>query len=636
MKPNEIVPSGPLRLLFVGRWEKWIFAAAAVACLCLFGASLARSPYSETPDDLLRKAQDVAARIKQATPPETLSGLPARRDLRGLLHDANTRIDPALFPMAELARPNSDPKVRRSQPKLLAPLDVRALAGFGAIAISERDLGRERFETGRSGGLQAMFAKSEQKTFAPEWQGDYDPNEIAAPSAPSGNPATYGAAVQNPMFSGNQEGASFPVRTNRQSRSRRSANRPQPKPNKAKAPIALEPEKFALAVPAGAKLEGRYWVALVGLIPVREQDYEFHRALRDASKTYASDAPLYLYCDVERAELAPNGRWGEFELLDMDQAADDIAYWAAAYPELVDQRYLPFSVDVAEPLPPLALANHDPDRIRHPLIPLADASGKKQKTAPPPASTKSDAKAKSRRHRAPAGRKNATPAASAARVANRAPGQQATPQEKIEHHLLRFFDFSAKPGKTYRYRVRLALYNPNYGVAREYLADEKLASASEIFTDWSEPTAAVRVSSGYELLAGEIDPAEPKAKVLVRHFDPVQGRSAVRIFQLPRGATANANAEGAGSPPARIDPRTNEPEPGKADIKTDATLIDLVGGAPLAGGPAGSKTPARLLMLQSDGELALLSETADAPRYSIESAKLEAATPAQQSMSPRR
>jgi hypothetical protein len=322
----------------------------------------------------------------------------------------------------------------------------------------------------------------------------------------------------------------------------------------------------------------------------------------------------------------------------MDRAADDIAYWGAVYPELVDKRYLPGSVDVAGPLPPLVFANHDPDRIRHPEIALAHAVSPKSVVTSQIAN-KPEAKPTSRRHRVSAAARRGSTRAAPATAGGIAGGtaSHSTPtQDKIRRQMLRFFDFSVTPGKTYRYRVRLALYNPNYAVPREYLADEKLASAEEIFTDWSGPTADVRVSLGNELLAGAVDPAEPKAQVLVRQFDSTQAITATRVFLMSRGSTANADGVEVPVPHRRLDPRMPGPPKAKVDFKTDATMVDLVGGTPLVGGPGGAKAPARMLFMNSDGELAMLSETADAARYQIEVARLEAAISQPATIMPRR
>ena len=650
MKPNALAPPGPIKAVLIGQIEKVVFGAAACIALYLLGASLFRAPYAETPDDLMRRADEVAARVAQSTPPESFAGLPAQRDMNGLLQDALTEVNPDFFPMSELARPYSDHKVRRRQPKLLAVEDVRAFAGFGAIVVGDQDLGRDRFEQGRRGARWTLFGWQSQASNISPRAGNYDDDlgQAAPPSLVAGNPALRrrNASSWPNNGNGNSPGqiAAGQIAAGRRGRrfiDRRARNR-RPKPPARGAPTAaLAPEKFALTIPSGAKLEGRYWVAVVGLIPAWEQEAEYRRVFRDATKTFASDVPLYVYCDVERAEVGSAGQPGKFEMLDMDHAADDIAYWAAVYPEPVDPRYLPQSVDVAGPLPPLVFANHDPDRIRHPMIPLAATTVEKKALLLN--AIESEPAPKSRRHRTASRGRTSQPrlrqgpaGAMGPRGAWGAPAASNAKQKKTERQLMRFFDFSVEPRKTYRYRVRLALYNPNYSVARYFLADEKLAAAPEIFTAWSPPTAAVLVPAGNELLAGGVDPVEPKAKVLVRQFDSAHAITAVRVFQMSRGSTANADGVEVPLPHLRIDPKSPEPPRTKVDIKTDATMVDLIGGAPLVGGPGGAKAPARILVMNSDGELALLSETVDAARFQIETAKLEAALPKRQAANPRR
>ena len=44
----------------------------------------------------------------------------------------------------------------------------------------------------------------------------------------------------------------------------------------------------------------------------------------------------------------------------------------------------------------------------------------------------------------------------------------------LDHYLLRFFDFTVERGKKYRYRVKLAIADPNYDVATNTLSPEVL------------------------------------------------------------------------------------------------------------------------------------------------------------------
>ncbi len=607
-----------------------VFGAMALAALWLFASALAVQPYHDTADGMKQKAADLLARIERAQPPESMLDLPPRRDLAGRLRHSFVTVDPALFPISPMSQPYSEQKVRRTQPELLAAEDLKTYAGFGAIAMSESDLGRDRFVAGRNAGN--------------ETPGDYAVARTRAVNVPANMPRDPGGVLENaepPMVAAAPPAGqrARPTRGRRARGRRPPANVPKPRADKTVRPKSTpfhEPLKPALAVPAGTKLQGRYWVSVVGLIPVANQSAEFHRVFRDVTKTYPTDIPDYLYCDVERAEVGAAGEIGEFKLLDMERAADDMAYWAAVYPELVDADYLLPSVDVTSPLPPLVLANHAPNAVRHPKIPLAEETrAKEQQLAAAAAAAEiKQATAPVSRRRKPASHRRGAqtappgmPGSIAPPTAKRVPERQSVKKENIQNRLFRFFDFDVTPGKRYAYRVRLALYNPNFEVPVRYLADDKLAESPELFTPWSEPTAAIFVPPGTELLAGNVDPAEPKAKVMVRQFDAETAITAVHVFNMSRGATANAPGIEVALP--KFAPRSAGQNSlnVQIDFRSGATLVDLIGGEKLSAGLSGGKAPGRVLIITADGELALLSQSADAARFESEMARLQAAAP---------
>ena len=63
--------------------------------------------------------------------------------------------------------------------------------------------------------------------------------------------------------------------------------------------------------------------------------------------------------------------------------------------------------------------------------------------------------------------------------------------------LVRFMDFTAEGGGTYRYRVRLKMFNPNYQVPADMLVQPEEADKGSIVSDWSESTDAVMVPQRY-------------------------------------------------------------------------------------------------------------------------------------------
>ena len=59
--------------------------------------------------------------------------------------------------------------------------------------------------------------------------------------------------------------------------------------------------------------------------------------------------------------------------------------------------------------------------------------------------------------------------------------------------LVRFFDVAVEPGQMYRYRVRLALKNPNFGYGMADVEDPAALTGEERLTPWSDPSAPVVV-----------------------------------------------------------------------------------------------------------------------------------------------
>ncbi|MEM8947235.1 MAG: hypothetical protein AAGD11_18825, partial [Planctomycetota bacterium] len=71
--------------------------------------------------------------------------------------------------------------------------------------------------------------------------------------------------------------------------------------------------------------------------------------------------------------------------------------------------------------------------------------------------------------------------------------------QETEHVLFRYFDNTAKPGHSYRYRVRLAMVDVNHGVAVQHLDKsvttrrEESGNKNYRWTDWSEPSPIASV-----------------------------------------------------------------------------------------------------------------------------------------------
>ena len=79
--------------------------------------------------------------------------------------------------------------------------------------------------------------------------------------------------------------------------------------------------------------------------------------------------------------------------------------------------------------------------------------------------------------------------------------QKTTVAKGVDFWLLRFFDFSVEPGKRYKYRVRLVLADPNYGLPPQMLAplvlDRKDRKDHRFVEEWSEPDTDRGHSAGW-------------------------------------------------------------------------------------------------------------------------------------------
>lgn len=81
--------------------------------------------------------------------------------------------------------------------------------------------------------------------------------------------------------------------------------------------------------------------------------------------------------------------------------------------------------------------------------------------------------------------------------------------EGAEYRLFRFIDESVEPGKAYRYRVKMELPNPNYGLDPRLLADPK-AAVNELLATVTEASAPVTLPTPY-ITAARASLVETKA-----------------------------------------------------------------------------------------------------------------------------
>jgi hypothetical protein len=80
----------------------------------------------------------------------------------------------------------------------------------------------------------------------------------------------------------------------------------------------------------------------------------------------------------------------------------------------------------------------------------------------------------------------------------------------LEFRLFRFVDTTVKPGQQYRYRVRLSVHNPNFGIDRRHLADATAAKGELLTSKESNETPPVVVPEPVSLLVRTFTKDESK------------------------------------------------------------------------------------------------------------------------------
>jgi len=187
-----------------------------------------------------------------------------------------------------------------------------------------------------------------------------------------------------------------------------------------------------------------------------------------------------------------------------------------------------------------------------------------------------------------------------------AAGQQL---QGLEYRLFRFVDTTVEPGKSYRYRVRLSIWNPNYEVEARYLTDPALAKEPRLASQPSNVTQPVAVPGTTSMLVRALRKAELKRfkqgmwEVLVVDKAAETGNYALRSLVTEVGGLAN------------VDKRLNKPGDPRTrgeDAFTDRVLVDVFGkqedrSESRSNKPTPPPEPFEMLFLRTDGTFEIAS-----------------------------
>lgn len=217
---------------------------------------------------------------------------------------------------------------------------------------------------------------------------------------------------------------------------------------------------------------------------------------------------------------------------------------------------------------------------------------------------------------------------------------------RLEYKLFRFVDTAVTVGRTYRYRVRISLWNPNLDVPAQHLAQADLADAKKLASPPSNETAGVSIPNAQGILARALafdakrDAAAKRdtAEVLVLWPHEKTGNFALHSVMATHGGVVSVQQKTARED--NDDRGKGRPGRGKQEPTTEPVpvgmLIDYMGqqiaSQPAGRQPAGrrgKKSPAppepfELLVLGDDGQLRWASLISSEERYRLYSETLPA------------
>lgn len=425
---------------------------------------------------------------------------------------------------------------------------------------------------------------------------------------------------------------------------------------------------------------GQRWIVLVGDIPIQKQLNEYINTYSGASYTdpMNRDIPKYMYYRIWRQEwpTANVDDWTELDDVYVTYRTKTEVEWplgaqGASNMEPVDQAYLaPVSLmPMAFPLPVPAGGVGFGDSVGHPPhIPLLkddlfkemQAQKKLQKTieilSKPsvediknfnPFAAGAGASQGSSYDSSPGFGPRSNPGGGGVirppnAAVSRLQMERALEEPvRVSHYLFRYFDFNVQPGKTYRYKVKLLLANPNFNLPEKDIAESAMKDrfVTMLETDDSEPSPPITVSLDTRALLSKVesDPAPkstPKATMRMVLFDMSDSTEWV-LDNKPaeRGTFLNWSERGYAAEPA---PSTTASEsdsytsavlnrtPAKSTASTDTRtakfdsnvcLLDIIGGYSL-GNTTPFRSPGKILVMEQDGNVVVHDVAEDANEVS--------------------
>lgn len=427
---------------------------------------------------------------------------------------------------------------------------------------------------------------------------------------------------------------------------------------KAKTSLAQQPayttssqEMGGAAMAAGAELTGKRWVTLTGLIPIYDQLEEYLQAYANAIYTEPSrDFPRYAYYRIERRE-SENAPWVDIKAVDSFMQERD--KWAGVGVEQVDPAYLAPSmiVPMAYPLAPLAKGLYGESIALPPDVPMlsdvllsgmTDKEKLERELAKIPVADEKTlfeldpfATGLSRSGADSVGGGFSGNNTTLPRILTNAVLDKLDAMAEpvvVSNYLFRFFDYNVEPGKSYQYRVKLLLVNPNYKLEDKHVLNREITQKPYLETPISESSNWITVPTDARvLMTGVSQGRDVGVSLMSVYFDMKDSTEWVyEASRVAKGSMANferrSGRAAAPAAPALSDMMSGEEmgmtirptkkpaaETRQAEFNSNVCVMDIFGGYRLSGG---QNSPGRILVMEPSGVMTIREVNKEADEVS--------------------
>lgn len=703
MKLKVNLGEGGIKGLLLQHVEKVVLGVAVLLVVYFVYSSATKEGLKDErrPDGLKQEGEKAVAHISRDTWEELrpdrekkVEDFPAKTD------EARAKINESDYALGMIwDKPNIPRRAKRSDPKLFPPINLEVEAVVTAVAVKTATA-TDPFAGDKAAvakPVEAPKPKAKPKKTAPRKKAgsgsaaDYavgvpgmggdtaamDPAMMAMEGMTPDSGSAGSAAYAMPGSAGGMDGSRKIGTFYREHYLAGNGWQPQ----------------GGMGVQQGAKVVGRAYavVAVKAVVPFEKQWDEYERALADATGySPQQDVPRYLYFIAERAEVGSDpAAPPQWTPISNSSVAMKASMQYAGFPnEIGDDRYL-LPGTLTMPIPPLLLKSYDTMAL-HKDIPRRQARSQ-QPLAKKPEDESGDVTAPATGDISegiqdipkvgPGGGTYGTGAdspygampgmdpmgmyAGAEGGAESYPGMPGMTgmyggdgqqqQPLVKYKLIRFFDFTAEAGKSYRYRVRVVLEDPNrprdpkadpnvriladdvVKRLRQVEADDadyekKNGKPRRTFymqTDWSDPSPVVTIQKPDNVFASTVTP--PKTVKLGPEGPEVEVTEAsgklaavvwdkTRAVEVPgertvlRGSVLDFKQNADVLHPLQQQIKTIE----NYDFQTGAFVADLRGGELLYEDKKKENpiyAPGEMLIVDGEGKLLVRNEVDDVEDY---------------------